>query len=64
MRKKFQCKCHHFKFCFLDHKQMWNLPDICLKIFNEVFARSKAALLAWSDLTREPPSMENKAEDT
>lgn len=33
---------------------MWNLPDICLKIFNEVFARSKAALLVWSGLTREP----------
>lgn len=31
---------------------MWNMPDICLKIFNE--DRSKAALLVWSGLTHEP----------
>lgn len=41
---------------------MWNLPDICLKICSEVFARSKAALLVWSGLTvtRESPLWRTK----
>lgn len=53
-RKTFQCKCHHFKFCFLGHKQMWNLTGISLRIFSEVFAEVKVASLVWRDLTVTP----------
>lgn len=54
VRKKFQYKYHHFKFCFLDHKQIRTLPDIRLKIFGEVFARSKVASTVRSGLTVTP----------
>lgn len=50
-RKTFQCKCHHIKFCFLGHKQMWNLTDISLRIFNE---EVKVTPLIWRDLTVTP----------